>query len=173
MCLFCFVVVLNVLCLIGICYVCWRFVYFLVWILNFLGVDELKCLIVILKIIKYCSVKSVYLLVNFLLFYSEGYMEKCVMNNYFGIGLDVKIVLDFYIRREEYFEKFRLVIVWSFNFVGFLIYDKFFYILNFCYMWVWWLIMIVFNLESWWFIFYSVYLLFFCFIYFFVVGIEC
>lgn len=63
-------------------------------------------------------------------------MEKCVMNNYFGIGLDVKIVLDFYIRREEYFEKFRLVIVWSFNFVGFLIYDKFFYILNFCYMWV-------------------------------------
>lgn len=25
----------------------------------------------------------------------EGYYEKCVMNNYFGIGIDAKISLDF------------------------------------------------------------------------------
>ncbi len=38
----------------------------------------------------------------------EGYMEKCVMNNYFGIGLDAKISLEFNNKREEHPEKCRL-----------------------------------------------------------------
>uniref|UniRef100_A0A3P8PH87 Diacylglycerol kinase n=1 Tax=Astatotilapia calliptera TaxID=8154 RepID=A0A3P8PH87_ASTCA len=36
-----------------------------------------------------------------------GYMEKCVMNNYFGIGLDAKISLEFNNKREEHPEKCR------------------------------------------------------------------
>lgn len=39
----------------------------------------------------------------------EGYMEKCVMNNYFGIGLDAKISLEFNNKREEHPEKCRWV----------------------------------------------------------------
>ena len=35
------------------------------------------------------------------------YGEHCVMNNYFGIGLDAKITLDFHLRREEHPEKCR------------------------------------------------------------------
>lgn len=34
-------------------------------------------------------------------------MEKCVMNNYFGIGLDAKISLEFNNKREEHPEKCR------------------------------------------------------------------
>uniref|UniRef100_A0A4W3HAJ6 Diacylglycerol kinase n=1 Tax=Callorhinchus milii TaxID=7868 RepID=A0A4W3HAJ6_CALMI len=37
----------------------------------------------------------------------EGYHEKCVMNNYFGIGLDAKISLEFNNKREEHPEKCR------------------------------------------------------------------
>ncbi|XP_064166789.1 diacylglycerol kinase eta isoform X2 [Anguilla rostrata] len=37
----------------------------------------------------------------------EGYLEKCVMNNYFGIGLDAKISLEFNNKREEHPEKCR------------------------------------------------------------------
>jgi len=35
----------------------------------------------------------------------ERFEEKCVMNNYFGIGLDAKISLDFNQRREDHPEK--------------------------------------------------------------------
>uniref|UniRef100_A0A182K3J2 Diacylglycerol kinase n=1 Tax=Anopheles christyi TaxID=43041 RepID=A0A182K3J2_9DIPT len=37
----------------------------------------------------------------------EGYYEKAVMNNYFGIGIDAKISLDFHNKREEHPEKCR------------------------------------------------------------------
>ncbi|CAL1533005.1 unnamed protein product [Lymnaea stagnalis] len=37
----------------------------------------------------------------------ESYQEKCVMNNYFGIGLDAKITLEFQNKREEHPEKCR------------------------------------------------------------------
>ncbi|XP_034024904.1 diacylglycerol kinase delta-like isoform X2 [Thalassophryne amazonica] len=38
---------------------------------------------------------------------SDCYTEKCVMNNYFGIGLDAKISLDFNNKRDEHPEKCR------------------------------------------------------------------
>uniref|UniRef100_A0A8C2YEE5 Diacylglycerol kinase n=1 Tax=Coturnix japonica TaxID=93934 RepID=A0A8C2YEE5_COTJA len=43
----------------------------------------------------------------FFLLDSECYTEKCVMNNYFGIGLDAKISLDFNNKRDEHPEKCR------------------------------------------------------------------
>ena len=71
------------------------------------------------------------------------------MNNYFGIGLDAKIALDFHTRREEHPEKFRLVIARSFNLAGLSTHDKFLHTLNSCHMWVLRLTMIVLNLERW------------------------
>jgi hypothetical protein len=35
------------------------------------------------------------------------FKEKCVMNNYFGIGLDAKISLEFNSRREEHPEQYK------------------------------------------------------------------
>lgn len=42
--------------------------------------------------------------------HSDYYTEKCVMNNYFGIGLDAKISLDFNNKRDEHPEKCRQVL---------------------------------------------------------------
>ncbi|XP_045471962.1 diacylglycerol kinase eta isoform X2 [Harmonia axyridis] len=39
--------------------------------------------------------------------FKDGYYEKAVMNNYFGIGIDAKISLDFHHKREEHPEKCR------------------------------------------------------------------
>lgn len=39
--------------------------------------------------------------------FSEMMDEKCVMNSYFGIGIDAKITLDFHMKREEHPEKCR------------------------------------------------------------------
>uniref|UniRef100_A0A803VYP9 Diacylglycerol kinase n=1 Tax=Ficedula albicollis TaxID=59894 RepID=A0A803VYP9_FICAL len=50
-----------------------------------------------------CSYPTLILSYNLL----EGYSEKCVMNNYFGIGLDAKISLEFNNKREEHPEKCR------------------------------------------------------------------
>ncbi|XP_074657542.1 diacylglycerol kinase delta-like isoform X2 [Tubulanus polymorphus] len=35
----------------------------------------------------------------------DDFTERCVMNNYFGIGLDAKISLDFHLKREEHPER--------------------------------------------------------------------
>lgn len=43
------------------------------------------------------------------LFFRSEYTERCVMNNYFGIGLDAKITLDFQNKRDEHPEKCRYV----------------------------------------------------------------
>uniref|UniRef100_A0A8C8HTG2 Diacylglycerol kinase n=1 Tax=Oncorhynchus tshawytscha TaxID=74940 RepID=A0A8C8HTG2_ONCTS len=48
--------------------------------------------------------------IKFYLSHTHGYdcyTEKCVMNNYFGIGLDAKISLDFNNKRDEHPEKCR------------------------------------------------------------------
>ena len=42
-------------------------------------------------------------------FFRDLCIEKAVMNNYFGIGLDAKVALEFHNRREEHPEKWRLV----------------------------------------------------------------
>jgi diacylglycerol kinase (ATP) len=39
--------------------------------------------------------------------YSGDYEEKSVMNNYFGVGLDAKIQLEFNMKRDEHPEKCR------------------------------------------------------------------
>ncbi|XP_042314364.1 diacylglycerol kinase eta [Sceloporus undulatus] len=51
--------------------------------------------------------KGVHLLHGCVFAYREGYSEKCVMNNYFGIGLDAKISLEFNNKREVHPEKCR------------------------------------------------------------------
>lgn len=38
---------------------------------------------------------------------SRQFSEKCVMNNYFGIGLDAKISLEFNNKRDEHPKKCR------------------------------------------------------------------
>ena len=40
-------------------------------------------------------------------FFRDLYQEKCVMNNYFGIGLDAKVTLDFQNIRDVHPEKCR------------------------------------------------------------------
>ena len=37
----------------------------------------------------------------------DSYQERCVMNNYFGIGLDAKITYEFQQKRDEHPEKYR------------------------------------------------------------------
>lgn len=51
-----------------------------------------------------CTVKPCH---NEGLCFRDCYTEKCVMNNYFGIGLDAKISLDFNNKRDEHPEKCR------------------------------------------------------------------
>ena len=44
---------------------------------------------------------------QFLFRFRSLFTEKCVMNNYFGIGLDAKIALDFHKKREDNPKKTR------------------------------------------------------------------
>jgi hypothetical protein len=46
----------------------------------------------------------------------EAYREKAVMNNYFGIGLDAKVCLEFHHKRKEHPEKCKCVLVVDFAF---------------------------------------------------------
>uniref|UniRef100_A0A8C8HUF5 Diacylglycerol kinase n=1 Tax=Oncorhynchus tshawytscha TaxID=74940 RepID=A0A8C8HUF5_ONCTS len=59
------------------------------------------------SVISRLLVKSNQIKSNQIKFYFDCYTEKCVMNNYFGIGLDAKISLDFNNKRDEHPEKCR------------------------------------------------------------------
>lgn len=51
--------------------------------------------------------KSAHLVSCTFFVFSEGFTERCVMNNYFSVGMDAKIVLEFHLKREENPEQFR------------------------------------------------------------------
>lgn len=70
----------------------------------FSGMEALMVLSAVYKLI---VMNWNWLLCTFPYCHRDGYSEKCVMNNYFGIGLDAKISLEFNNKREEHPEKCR------------------------------------------------------------------
>uniref|UniRef100_A0AAR2L4B0 Diacylglycerol kinase n=1 Tax=Pygocentrus nattereri TaxID=42514 RepID=A0AAR2L4B0_PYGNA len=71
---------------------------------SILPLSLLHCLSIINSAI---SLPLLHPLSIFIVVLCDCYTEKCVMNNYFGIGLDAKISLDFNNKRDEHPEKCR------------------------------------------------------------------